>query len=115
MKYFLIAFLALTFLLSAQEASATNLRGRIVRYDPYSGRLFPLYNVRVDFWLWNGTQWLNVAYSVTNGDGFYFFNNVAPGYLFKVQVFNAYYPLQQPWSVVNVLPPYFQDIPQIST
>ncbi|PSL45398.1 hypothetical protein CLV51_104100 [Chitinophaga niastensis] len=113
MKYLIVLLFMVC--VAVQKAAATNLRGRIVRYDPYSGRLYPLYNVRVDLWIWNGAQWVTPGYNFTNQDGFYFFVNLSPGYLFKVQVFNIVYPGQQNWTIVNVIPPGFQDIPQITT
>ncbi|MBV8253409.1 MAG: hypothetical protein JO154_12445 [Chitinophaga sp.] len=113
MKY--LFFLLTTVLLSVSVASATNLRGRIVRYDPESGRVYPLYNVRIDLWIWNGAQWVSTGYNFTNADGFYFFMNQPAGYFFKVQVFNILYPNPQSWIIANVISPYFQDIPQIST
>ncbi len=93
----------------AIKVSATNLRGQVVRYDPYNRNYFPLGNLRVDLWVWNGSQWVDASYAVTGADGFYFFYNVAPGTIFKIQVFGNFFP-PQPLTVQYVNPPYFQDI-----
>ncbi|MEO8962386.1 MAG: hypothetical protein ABI325_10915 [Ginsengibacter sp.] len=110
MKHFIIIICIFFFF---GEVSATNLRGQVVRYDSYSGRYYPLAGVRVDFWIFNG-KWVDMSYAISGSDGFYYFMNVSPGYSFRVQVFNVFYP-QQPLTLLNILPPNFQDIPFVAT
>ncbi|MGN6637444.1 MAG: hypothetical protein ACTHJ8_00920 [Mucilaginibacter sp.] len=97
-----------------KDADATNLRGQLVRYNPNYGQYFPLPGVRVDLMIWNGAQWLDVAYSVTGNDGFYYFVNLPPGGTFQIAVFNQF-RLSQPMIIGEVSPPYFEDIPVITT
>jgi hypothetical protein len=112
MKLFISTLIFISFFV--QKTSATNLRGQVVRYDSYTGRYYPLAGVRVDFWIYNGAQWIDLSYAVTGQDGFYYFINIAPGYAFRVQVFNVFYPAQ-PLTIMNISPPYYQDIPLITT
>jgi hypothetical protein len=108
------ALLTFLLMLSLYTAGATNLRGQIVRYNPTTKTYFPLAGVRVDLWIYNGSQWVDISNAVTGQDGSYFFVNVAPGYLFRVQVFGNYYP-QDPLTVAMVYPPNYQIIPTITT
>jgi hypothetical protein len=78
--------------LIAIEVNATNLRGQVVRYNPNTRTYYVLAGVRVDLIIWNGNQWVDVSYTVTGQDGFYYFINVYPGYAFRVQVFNNLFP-----------------------
>jgi len=112
MKYLFICLVLLV--LSKQDVMATNLRGQIVRYNPNTRSYFPLGRVRADLWIWNGVQWLPVAYYITGDDGFYYFLNLIPGTIFKIQVFNNFFP-PQPLTVFGINPPYYQDIPWIIT
>ena len=107
-----IAIFLCCFLLLGATAWATNLRGRVLRFDPVTKSYFPLVNARIDFWTWNGVQWVNAAYAVTGNDGFYYFVNFYPGVQFRIQVLGKFYP-PQPLFIQNILPPYYQDIPQI--
>lgn len=107
----LISFIAILWLMPL-SAEATNVRGQVVRYNPNNGSNYPLAGVRVDLWFYNGYQWLNGGYTVTDNSGFYYFGNLGPGANIQIQVFgNFYYPT----IVGNVYPPYFQDIPWIVT
>ncbi|MDB4921823.1 hypothetical protein [Mucilaginibacter sp.] len=108
-------FIVVLFILSfCKNVAATNLRGQIVRYNPDYGRFFPLPGVRVDLMVWNGTQWIDLAYSVTGNDGFYYFANLQPGGTFQIAVFGQF-KLSQPMVIGQVNPPYFEDIPVINT
>jgi len=111
MRFILIFLLGLFFSISI---NATNLRGQVVRYNPNTGTYYPLGGVRVDLIIWNGSQWIDLSYAVTGQDGFYYFINVYPGYAFRVQVFNNLFPAQ-PLTVLQVNPPYYQDIPWVIT
>ena len=110
MKPFLIFFFLI---ILCHEVSATNLRGQIVRFNPSTQRYFPLGGVRVDFWAWNGAQWIDAGYFFTGQDGLYYFSNVNPGTLFKLSVGGNFYP-PQPLTVTFINYPYFQDIPYIA-
>lgn len=114
MKYLTLIFVIM-FTLNIKAASATNLRGQIVRYNPGNGTYYALAGIRVDIMIWNGQQWINSAYAITDNNGFYFFLNYAPGATFCISVFGRYYPPQQPLQILNYAPQYYQDIPVIST
>jgi hypothetical protein len=111
MKALLTAIIVTVLLYSAK---ATNLRGQVVRYNPSYGRYFPLPGVRVDLMIWNGAQWIDVAYSITGNDGIYYFVNLPPGGIFQIAVFGQF-KLPQPMAIGQILPPYFEDIPVINT
>jgi hypothetical protein len=91
------------------RAGATNLRGRIVHYDPYSRNLYPMPNIRVDLYVFNG-GWVDIGYAFSGPDGMYYFNNVAPGANFLIQVNGVFYP-PQPLFLANVP---LLDIPQLN-
>jgi len=97
-----------------KNVNATNLRGQIVRYNPSYGQYFPLTGVRVDLMVWNGAQWIDLAYSVTGNDGFYYFVNLPPGGTFQIAVFGQF-KLSQPMIIGQFNPPYYEDIPVINT
>jgi hypothetical protein len=101
-------------IVSTLPASATNMRGQLIRYNPNSGQYYPLSNVRVDIWVLNPNgQWITIAYTFTDANGFYFFYNIVPGYIFQIQVFGSF-RLQGTFSVIPVYEPSFQDIPQLA-
>jgi hypothetical protein len=108
-----VLFMVLLFALTKNKANATNLRGQVLRYNPNYGTSFALPGVRVDLMIWNGNQWIDAAYYVTGNDGFYFFFNVQPGYVFQIMVFSRF-AFAQTQEVGSVNPPYFQDIPLIT-
>jgi len=111
MKWLLmLTIIALT--LNYERAKATNLRGQLVRN--IGGTYRPLANVRVDFMVWNGTGWAPYSYAITGGDGFYYFLNFSPGLKFCVAVLGHYYP-NQPLTIQNLSPQFYQDIPAIAT
>jgi hypothetical protein len=112
MKFFISLILVFCLL---SQVHATNLRGQVIRYDQGSGRTFPLANVRVDLWIFNGQSWIDLSYAITGQDGFYFFINVTPGYYFRMQVFGNLFPGQGYYTVMNVFPPNFQNVQQISS
>lgn len=105
-----ILTLAVIFMLLIKTASATNIRGQLVRN--YNGMFYALPGVRVDLMVWNGQSWVDVSYAVTGNDGFYFFINLSPGTIFCINVFGRFYPAQSPLQVANVA---LQDVPVIST
>jgi len=109
----LVLTILLVFLL-ATTCEATNLRGQVLRYNAYTRTYFPLSGVRVDLWIFNGQQWVDLSYAVTGPDGSYFFLNLAPGILFRLQVFGNFFP-PQPLSVLQIYPPNFQILPNIIT
>jgi hypothetical protein len=108
-KVFVCIFFAGIFL--SFKSYATNLRGRIARYNPTYNNFFPLQNVRVDLWIFNGAQWIDLSFAVTGPDGMYYFNGLSPGISFKIQVFGNFFP-EQALMIYNVP---LQDIPQINT
>jgi hypothetical protein len=101
--------LILTVFLSgiAVVAKATNLRGQLLRI--FNGVSYPIPNARVDLWVFNGQQWVDLSYSITGRDGMYYFVNVPPGINFKIQANQLFFPAE-PLFLTNV--PLF-DIPQI--
>lgn len=101
-------------ILIAMAVNATNLRGQVVRYNANTRTNYALGGVRVDLIVWNGNQWVDISYAITGQDGFYYFINVSPGSVFRVQVFNNLFPAQ-PITVIPVNPPYYQDIPWVIT
>jgi len=107
----LILFLFASLVLSI-TVSATNLRGEIMRQG--NSGPFPLANTRVDLMIWNGQQWIDASFAITGADGFYYFVNFSPGTLFFIKVFERFYP-PQPLTILNILPPYYQDLPIIYT
>lgn len=111
LKIYIIILIS-TSLFLCSNASATNLRGQVLRYNSYTGSNFPLAGVRVNLIAWNGTQWLNLAYSITGPDGMYYFNNVQPGMVFQIMLFERFM-LNQPMTVGQINYPYYQDIPYI--
>jgi hypothetical protein len=111
MKKTILIFLCCFFLFAA-AAWATNLRGRVLRFDPVAKTYNPLVNARVDITVWNGTKWVETGYAMTGKDGFYYFVNFSPGAQFRVKVLGKSYP-PQALFIQNILPPYYQEIPQI--
>lgn len=112
MKRLALVF-TLAFVFIAHIAFGTNLRGQLVRN--INGVYYPLGGVRVDLMVWNGQSWIDASYAITGNDGFYFFINCAPNTIFCISVFGHYYPPQQPLTIQNLAPQYYQDIPVIST
>ena len=111
MKYLFSSLFCLLFFF---KSFSTNIRGQVVRYFPSSGQYYPLAGVRVDLWIFNGQQWIDVSYYVTGQDGLYYFVGLGPGSIIKLQVFGNFFP-PQPITIQNVYPPYYQDIPWIIT
>jgi hypothetical protein len=111
MKKRLVVFVYCLLFFSA-TALATNLRGRVLRYDPSTKNYTPLINTRVEIHTWDGKNWVQSAYAMTGKDGFYYFVNLHPGAQFKVQVLGKFYP-PQPLFTQNLQSPHYQDIPQI--
>lgn len=101
-------------LLVSVTSRATNLRGQVIRFNPNSQSYFPLVNVRVDLWTWNGSIWVDQSYAVTGNDGMYYFLNFPPFAVFRIQVLGNFFP-EQPLTIANILPSNYQDIPQIIT
>lgn len=112
MKAVLLLFVALSVLLVCPKARATNIRGQVVRNT--NGTFRPLPNVKVELMIWDGRQWNVKSYTITGGDGFYFFVNVSPGLTFCLRVMGHYYPYR-PLTVQNVSSSSYQDLPVIST
>jgi hypothetical protein len=107
-------FIAMVFMIFfCKNAIATNLRGQIIRYNPSYGQNFPLPGVRVDLYIRNGNQWIDLSYAITGNDGSYFFYNVQPGATFQIVIFGNF-KLSQPMGVQAINPPYFENIPVIS-
>jgi hypothetical protein len=100
------------FFFFAVAALATNLRGRVLRFDPVTKNYSPLVNARIDITIWNGTKWVETGYAFTGKDGFYYFVNFSPGSQFRVKAQGKFYP-PQALFIQNILPPYYQEIPQI--
>ncbi len=98
-------------LVLALQVSATNLRGQLLHRD--AGGSQPLAGVRVDLMIWNGTQWVDMAFAITDTHGFYYFLNYDPNKKFFVSVAGKYYP-PQPITILNIEPPQYQDIPAIT-
>lgn len=109
----LVATILLLFALS-HHCIATNLQGQVLRLNPQTGSYFPLVGVRVDLWIFNGQQWVDLSYAVTGANGSYLFVNVPPGLSFRMQVFGNFFPAQA-LVVMNVYPPYVQTVPSIIT
>lgn len=111
MKKAIFLFFAI-FMLFVNAASATNLRGRLMR--TVGGKSTPLAQTRVELLFWNGTGYDNKGYAITDNDGFYFFVNISPGQKFCVLVLGRYYPAA-PLVVQGIAMPNYQDLPLIIT
>jgi hypothetical protein len=88
-------------ILFTQKSFATDLQGQVVRYDSYSRTYTPVQGLRVYIWVFNGAQWVNWSYTVTGGDGMYYFANMSPGVSFQIQI-NGRYCFQKPLFLANV-------------
>jgi|SRR5580704_597259 hypothetical protein len=108
-----LPIIILLLLILGLPARATNLRGQVLRYNPASKSYYPLAGVRVDLWIYNGQQWIDLAFAQTGQDGTYLFVNISPGYIFHVQVLGNSFPAQ-PLTVLNIYPPNYQPIPTIT-
>jgi hypothetical protein len=107
-----IVIIVLVSLIACLDATGTNLRGRILHKDPNGAN--PIPNMRVDLYMWNGSEWVDWAFAITDKDGYYYFLNYDKDKRFYVSVLGKYYP-PQPLTVQNIQPPLYQDIPTITT
>ncbi len=98
-------------LLACLNATATNLRGRILHND--QGGPKPLPNMRVDLYVWNGSEWVDWAFAITDSGGFYYFLNYDKNKRFYVSIQGKYYP-PQPLTVLDIQSPLYQDIPTVT-
>ena len=107
---------------SQQPYPGTNLRGKVVRFDPNYNTYIPLQNASVELqqWRWTGAyyqngeqvwQWITIAIAYTDGYGFYYFYYIAlNNYQIKVNGGRSI-PIQVIWIDYNVF--QFQDLPMI--
>jgi hypothetical protein len=109
MKKVLVTVVIAFLLMVADKSLATDLRGRILRLNPSDNQYYPVPNVRVDMWIYNGAQWIDFTYAVTDKYGMYYFLTMSPGYNFQIQV-NGRFCFYQPLYIANM---QVQDIPQI--
>jgi len=102
----LVGVLLTIFLAFAVTAGATDLRGRVDGFNPYTRMMGPLPGVGVTLFaqMQNGGYSL-VSQAITGPDGMYYFRGVYPGPYF-LQIAGANYPLG-----VGNMP--LQDIPII--
>jgi hypothetical protein len=102
----LTLILALTFILSLSTIDATDLRGRVDGFNPYTNMRGPLPGVGIVLFtvLPNG-QFAPVRQSVTGPDGMYYLIGIFPGQ-YVLQVGGVNYPL-------GVAAMQLQDIPII--
>ena len=105
-----------------QQYPGTNLRGKVVRFDPNYNAYIPLQNVVVELQQWRFTgsyyqngqpvmQWVTVLIAYTDGAGFYYFYNIA---LNNYQILvngSRSMQIQVVWIDYNLY--QFQDLPMI--
>ena len=108
----LIFFFSIVLIFNINTASATNLRGKLVRAT--GSQNYPLAQTKVELLFWNGNGWDNKGYAITGNDGFYFFVNITPGPRFCLLILGRYYPAT-PMIVQDIAPPDYQDLPLIVT
>jgi len=91
-----IGLIGIILVLSVSSAWATNLRGRILRFNSYYNSYYPAAGVQVMFSLWNGRAWIPVARTQTQQDGMYYINLSpgnyyiqAPGVNMPITIYNA--------------------------
>lgn len=105
-KYRFIA-VAVTLLLCL-TLSATNVRGYVQGYNPFSNVYFPRMGVKLSLWITDGASWFPVATTYSGADGMYYFFNLQPGLIYHLQINDGQtYPLQ----ILNL---QVQDIPPIT-
>ncbi len=108
----LILFFSIVLILNINKATATNLRGKLVRTNGSLSN--PLAQTKVELLFWNGRGWDSRGYAITGNDGFYFFVNITPGAKFCLLILGRYYPII-PLIVQDVASPNYQDLPLIKT
>ena len=93
MRYKLVLLIALQILMVSAIVRATDLRGRVDGYNPYTNMSGPLPGVPVALFVTtpNGTFAL-VRQTQTGLDGFYYFVGVYPGQ-YVLQIAGTNYPL----------------------
>jgi hypothetical protein len=74
----------LIFILSMQFSFATTLKGLVRGYNNQSKTYYPLSNIDVYLYIWNGSQWVQGANAKTDIYGIYYFYNVLPGYYYYI-------------------------------
>lgn len=92
------------------QINATNLRGRVVH--SIAGNTQPATGVRVDLLVWDNTKWVDVAFAITDNNGYYYFLNYENNKKIFISIAGVYYP-QQPLKISGIEPPLYQDIPTI--
>ena len=109
MKKTLKFVIFIAFLSVFSVTKATDLRGKIQNYNPYSNLYYPVPGLRVEFWYFNSytNNWVCGAYTSTDSNGMYYFTRVNPNFNYYIKVVNKFYPLY-----VYNLP--LQDIPIIT-
>ena len=103
------ALFFLVFLSYFNFVKATDLRGKVQNFNPYSKTYFPVPKVRVEFWYYDQRirNWAFSSFTMTDTYGMYYFNNIAPNANYCIKVEGRLYPIS-----VNNVPS--QDLPIIT-